>query len=425
MGEWNSCTLGEVLTLQRGFDLPNQKRNAGSFPVVASTGIVGYHDEAKVPAPGVVIGRSGSIGGGQYLNVDFWPLNTTLWVKDFHGNNERYCYYLLKSLDFSVFNVGSGVPTLNRNHVHPWPVLHPLRKEQDKIVEVLGSLDDKIELNRRTNETLEKMAQALFRDWFVDFGPVRRKMEGARDPADIMGSFVQNPDEAARIAALFPATIGDNGLPEGWRKENLESVADQIAMGPFGSNIKVETFVESGIPVISGTHLKHTRLEDGNYNFVSREHAAKLARSNVRRGDVIFTHAGNIGQVAIIPERSKYSRYVISQRQFYLRCNPELMSPLFVVHFFKSHIGQHVLLANSSQVGVPSIARPSSYLKSIVINCPPMEILHVFDAHVSLLHVEASQNDEQNQTLAQTRDYLLPKLMSGRIHAGAAETMVA
>lgn len=119
MNEWQEVTLGDVLTLQRGFDLPVQDRKGGVFPVIASTGEVGRHQEAKVKAPGVVIGRSGSIGGGQYLENDFWPLNTTLWIKEFKGNNERYCYYLLKTIDFQQYNSGSGVPTLNRNHVHP------------------------------------------------------------------------------------------------------------------------------------------------------------------------------------------------------------------------------------------------------------------------------------------------------------------
>lgn len=102
--------LNEFITLQRGFDLPQDKRVMGDIPVVASTGVVGYHNEEKVLAPGVVIGRSGSIGGGQYITTNFWPLNTTLWVKDFKGHHPRFVYYLLRSIDFSQFNVGSGVP---------------------------------------------------------------------------------------------------------------------------------------------------------------------------------------------------------------------------------------------------------------------------------------------------------------------------
>src|SRR5690554_1286396 len=99
--------LNEFITLQRGFDLPEEQRKPGSIPVVASRSIVGFHSEKRVEAPGVVIGRSGSIGGGQYLDEPFWPLNTTLWVKDFKGHNPRYVYYLLKSIDFTSFNVGA------------------------------------------------------------------------------------------------------------------------------------------------------------------------------------------------------------------------------------------------------------------------------------------------------------------------------
>ena len=172
---WRETTLGEVVTLQRGFDLPTTERKLGSYPVIASTGQVGTHNRAIVQGPGVVIGRSGSLGGGQFIKGDFWPLNTTLWVKDFNNNDPRFCYFLLKSLDLGQFNAGSGVPTLNRNHIHPLPVHVPLPPEQRAVAHILGTLDDKIELNRRMNETLEAMARALFKSWFVDFDPVRAK----------------------------------------------------------------------------------------------------------------------------------------------------------------------------------------------------------------------------------------------------------
>ena len=122
---WRTTTLGETVTLQRGFDLPIAERRPGPYPVVASTGPVGTHHRAMVKGPGVVVGRSGSLGGGQFINSDFWPLNTTLWVKDFNANEPRFCYFLLKSLDLKRFNAGSGVPTLNRNHIHPLPIRVP------------------------------------------------------------------------------------------------------------------------------------------------------------------------------------------------------------------------------------------------------------------------------------------------------------
>ena len=119
MSAWTETTLGDVLEFQRGFDLPAAQRKLGEIPIIASTGQVGSHSISKVNGPGVVIGRSGSSGGGQFVASDFWPLNTTLWVKDFKGNDPRFVYYFVRSLDLGRYNTGSGVPTLNRNHIHP------------------------------------------------------------------------------------------------------------------------------------------------------------------------------------------------------------------------------------------------------------------------------------------------------------------
>lgn len=185
----------------------------------------------------------------------------------------------------------------------------------------------------------------------------------------------------------------------------MAEVAEKIAMGPFGSNIKVETFVSSGIPVISGTHLNGIQLEDHDFNYVTVEHADRLKNSNVYRGDVIFTHAGNIGQVAYIPHNSRYERYVLSQRQFYLRCDKSKLSPEYITYFFKSREGQHKLLANASQTGVPSIAQPSSYLKSLSITLPPLpyqqkivDALSCLDAKIDLLR----RQNKTLETIAQT-----------------------
>ena len=151
MSNKNYVPLNEFILLQRGFDLPQGERIYGDVPVVASTGIAGFHNEYKVGASGVVIGRSGTIGGGQYITQNFWPLNTTLWVKDFKGHNARYVYYLLKSIDFQRFNVGTGVPTLNRNHLSSVLVKNLEYKNEKVIAKILGDLDDKIYLNNQIN----------------------------------------------------------------------------------------------------------------------------------------------------------------------------------------------------------------------------------------------------------------------------------
>jgi type I restriction enzyme S subunit len=173
-------------------------------------------------------------------------------------------------------------------------------------------------------------------------------------------------------------------------------------MGPFGSSIKVETFVPEGVPVISGQHLNGMRLDDTvGYNFITPEHADRLKSANVQRGDVIFTHAGNIGQVAYIPADSKYERYVISQRQFYLRPDSSKVLPEFIVAYFKTLEGQHKLSANTSQVGVPSIAQPVTYLRTIEIPLPPLPEQRAIAHILGTLDDKIELNRRMSETLEQ------------------------
>ena len=168
MSEWKECKLGDVLTFQRGHDLPRTEMIEGSYPVAGSNGIIGFHSKYTTKGPGITIGRSGNIGTPHFYKNDFWAHNTVLYVKDFKGNSEIFLFYFLKTLDFSQFNTGSAVPSLNRNHIHELSVEFPHLPEQRAIASILSSLDDKIDLLHRQNATLEKMAETLFRQWFVE-----------------------------------------------------------------------------------------------------------------------------------------------------------------------------------------------------------------------------------------------------------------
>src|SRR2546426_4230977 len=162
-------TLGDLVSLQRGHDLTEGDRRAGQVPVTGSAGMNGYHDTALAKGQGVVVGRSGaSFGQVHYCPSDYWPHNTALYVTDFLGNDRRFTYYFLKSIDFTGYNSGSAQASLNRNYIYQIPLRVPPLSEQRAIASVLGVLDDKIELNRRMNETLEALARALFQNWFVD-----------------------------------------------------------------------------------------------------------------------------------------------------------------------------------------------------------------------------------------------------------------
>ena len=160
---WQTKKLGDAATLQRGFDLPTQDRVSGAVPLVSSSGIIDTHHKSAVRGPGVVTGRSGSIGNIFFIEEDFWPLNTTLYVKDFHGNDPRFVFYLLKRFDLNRFATGSGVPTLNRNFVHDELVNLPIfLAEQQRIVGILDEAFDGIAIAKANAEKNLQNARALF-----------------------------------------------------------------------------------------------------------------------------------------------------------------------------------------------------------------------------------------------------------------------
>ncbi len=155
---WKHCSLGDVLTLQRGFDLPERNRQEGNVPIGSSSGISGYHNVAKVCSPGVVTGRYGTLGEVFYIREDFWPLNTTLYVRDFKGNDPLFLSYFLRTLNLAHQNVAGAVPGLNRNALHLLPVSIPPLASQLKIAAILSAYDDLIENNTHRIAILEETA---------------------------------------------------------------------------------------------------------------------------------------------------------------------------------------------------------------------------------------------------------------------------
>jgi type I restriction enzyme, S subunit len=168
MSEWKTLRLIEVATLQRGFDLPVQDRIAGEIPIFAANGSVGTHNIAKCSGPGVVTGRSGTIGKVHYVDQDYWPLNTSLFIKDFHGNYPRFIYYLLSWIKLERFHEGTGVPTLNRNIVHEVSVLVPPIGTQKRIAAILDQAEALRSLRRQSIGQLDALARSVFLEMFGD-----------------------------------------------------------------------------------------------------------------------------------------------------------------------------------------------------------------------------------------------------------------
>jgi len=166
--EWRTLPLIEVATLQRGYDLPVQERIEGVHPIFAANGPVGAHVVAKCAGPGVVTGRSGTIGKVHFVADDYWPLNTALYVKDFHGNDPKWVYYMLSTFGLENFAQGAGVPTLNRNLVHGEPVRVPPASEQRRIAAILDQADALRAQRRQALAELDKLAHAVFLEMFGD-----------------------------------------------------------------------------------------------------------------------------------------------------------------------------------------------------------------------------------------------------------------
>ena len=185
-----------------------------------------------------------------------------------------------------------------------------------------------------------------------------------------------------------------------YKTYRVADLIDEIAMGPFGSNIKVSCFVDSGVPVLNGSNLEGFSLSEKTFRFVTKEKADSLNKANAHRGDIVITHRGTLGQIAFIPQDSRYDRYVISQSQFRVRCDYKVL-PEYLVYYFHTPIGQHKLLSNASQVGVPALARPSSTFQQIEVELPELSIQKRVVEIITTIQKKIENNQKLNVNLEQ------------------------
>ena len=349
-----------------------------------------------------------SAGKVHFCPVDFWAHNTTLYVNDFLGNNPRFAYYLLQTIDLASFNSGSAQHSLNRNDIYDIKLQIPPRHEQDLIAGTLSSIDGKIALLQETNTTLESIAQAMFKSWFVDFDPVRAKAEG-REPEGV-------PPE---VADLFPSEFEDSQLgaiPKGWRVSTLGDHLDVVrGLSYKGSGLTDENDSE-GVPM----HNLNSVLEGGGYKypgikFYKGEHKPQ---HEIRAGDVIVanTEQGHrhllIGFPAVIPVVSK-GRYL-----FYhlYRVRPAPSSPLgrlslFDYSWFLPYPEQVIGCSNGTTVNMlkaDGLAMPR-------FACPPRALVEAYEDMAAPIQARQEQNIVTAENLASIRDTLLPRLMSGKL----------
>ena len=402
MGEWPTRTLGDLVTLQRGIDLPASRRSEGEVPIMGSFGITGYHNEFAMPSPGVTVGRSGaSIGVVSYIDRDYWPLNTCLYVKDFHGNNPRFTHYLLSTLDLANYNSGSAQPSLNRNYIHPIPLAFPVRPEQDLIVELLGSLDDKIELNRRMNETLEAMARAIFKDWFVDFGPTRAKAEG------------RAPYLAPELWDLFPDALNDEDKPVGWSEIPLMQLGTVIT-GKTPSTKKPEFF---------GDEMPFLKIPDMHGRIYVLRTSTELSEEGARSQEKKTLPAGSVSASCIAtPGLVIFNHRDTQTNQQINSIVPTDRRQSHFVFWSCRQLASAVMLGGSGGSVFHNMNKTS--FENLRLVYPGEKIARTYSKTVSLMHDRILSNEYESDALAQARDLLLPKFMSGEIRLTEAEKAV-
>ena len=405
-GEWIEANLGDMIELKRGYDLPERERRDGTVPIVSSSGVTGYHDNAMVKGPGVVTGRYGTIGQVFYVESDFWPLNTTLYVRDFKGNDPRFISYFLRTVDYSAYSDKGAVPGVNRNHLHQATVRYPVSvNEQHAIAHILGTLDDKIELNRHMNETLEAMARGIFKSWFVDFDPIRDKAEG------------RNPGLPKPLAGLFPDSFEKSELgeiPSGWYASPVYDLATYINGAAYRAFEPNEE--RRGLPIIKIAELKagvtpQTRFSD----------VAMPEKYRIDNGDMLFSWSGN-------PDTS-IDIFVWNQGPAWLNQHIFRVVPnskqerAFVLMTLRNFLPVFAEVARNKQTtGLGHVTVED--LKRLLAVRPPKQVLLGWNPLVEPLLARSFGLEGENNTLATLRDGLLPKLISGELRIKDAERVL-
>lgn len=373
---WRTATLGDLVRLQRGHDLAEMSRKPGMIPIMGSAGLNGFHNEARAPGPGVTIGRSGvgSMGTVSYTPAPYWPHNTVLYVTDFLGNSPRFVYYLLLTIDFRRFNSGSAQASLNRNYIQHIEVQIPPLAEQRRIAAILGALDDRIELSRQMDRTLEEMAQALFRSWFVDFDNQTdlRETEAGRTPS------------AWPIVHLDQLVICD---PQ-----------TSLTKGTVSKWVDMAAVPKNGPCILS---------------WEKREYAGG---SRFMQGDVLLariTPCLENGKTALVDILAE-GEVAAGSTEFIVMRGRDRTPSAWVYCLARSpSFREHAIRGMTGSSGRQRVS--AEVIRRFQVARPPEKILRRFGELTALLFSQISLNASQSRTLTALREILLPKLIAGHL----------
>ena len=394
---WETATWGELAILEYGKSLRGYESSEGPYRVFGTNGPIGWHDKMLCTHPSVIIGRKGAYRGVHYSATPFFVIDTAFYLKPKVEMDTRWAYYELLTQDINGLDSGSAIPSTSRKDFYGLPVQVPPLPEQRAIAHILGTLDDKIELNRRMNETLEEMARALFKSWFVDFDPVRAKMEG-RDTG-------LPPD----VADLFPDRLVDSELgeiPEGWEVKTVGTIASIV--GGTTPSTKQAQYWEGGthcwatpkdlaplsVPVLLKTERKITDAG-----------LSKIGSGLLPPGTVLLSSRAPIGYLAV-------AETPVAINQGFIGILPhDEISNLFMLYWCEAAHDEIINHANGSTF----LEISKGNFRQLPVVVPDEPAMKKFDSLARPLYNRIASNERQSHSLAALREALLPKLISGEM----------
>lgn len=377
MSKLEECILGDLVEFQRGYDLPKSKFVEGKYPVQSSNGILGYHNEYKVEGPGITIGRSGTVGNPHLIRENFFPHNTSLFVKEFKGNDIEYIYYLLQYLDLGNQKSGSGVPTMNRNHLHPIKIRAYRDKTcQQRTIKMLSLIDKKIQINNQINQELEAMAKTLYDYWFVQFDFPDQNGKPYKSSG---GKMVYHPELKCEI-------------PEGWGVEKLGNITicHDSKRVPLSSNDR--ELVKGKIPYYGATGIMdyvNDYIFDGDYVLMAEDGSVMTEKGTPILQRISGKNWVNNHAHVLEPVKNHSCKLLMM-----------LLKDVSVMKIKTGSIQMKINQENMNKIVVPAI---------------PLELLFEINQKLEVIDKQQLNLIEENKQLTQLRDWLLPMLMNGQV----------
>ena len=372
--EWRRCELGDALTLQRGFDLPHRLRRKGDIPIVSSSGISNRHDSVQVCGPGVVTGRYGTIGEVFYITEDFWPLNTTLYVREFKGNDPLYISYLLRTVDFASHSGKSGVPGINRNDIHKLPIVLPPPTEQRAIAEALSDVDgllgslDKLIAKKRAIKQAAMQQLLTGKTRLPGFSAKRAELNMARD-------------------SILKARIGWQGL----------TTVEYLTTGDYY--------------LVTGTDFVEGRVNWSTCYFVDRSRFVQDRNIQLEPSDVLLTKDGTIGKAGFVD--SLPGPATLNSGIFVVRPKKNSYFPKYMYYILTSQIFDDFLARLQAGSTISHLYQKD--FSGFSFNAPQMDEQRAIATVLSDMDTEIAALEQRRDKTRTIKQGMMQQLLTGRV----------